>query len=137
MTAPVYGLVACLITTMRWRSAVRLLPLVDRLLGLLLPVRVPALKFLTSSAPMVVMVASYGRSHYLNPEIQGATLPPYMLQLTQFTPTTMKFATLDLTDMPKKTHRCTKVTRKVIDLLDESGNVIGEMVQYERVMEKI
>jgi len=25
----------------------------------------------------------------------------------------------------------------VIDLLDESGNVIGEMVQYERVMEKI
>ena len=49
----------------------------------------------------------------------------------------MKFATLDLTDMPKQTHRCTKVTRKVIDLLDESGNVIGEMVQYERMMEKI
>ena len=67
----------------------------------------------------------------------GAATPPYMLQLTQFTPTTMKFATLDLTDMPKQTHRCTKVTRKVINLLDESGNVIGEMVQYERVMEKI
>ena len=89
---------------------------------------------------MVVMVASYGRSHYLNPEslkILGAASPPSVLQLTQFKPTTMKFATLDLTDMPKQTHRCTKVTRKVIDMLDEAGNVIGEMVQYERVMEKI
>lgn len=47
----------------------------------------------------------------------------------------MKFGTVDLTDMPK-VRKCVKVKRKVINILDKNGNVIDEMVSYERIFKK-
>ena len=48
----------------------------------------------------------------------------------------MKFGTVELTDMPKA-RKCVKVKRKVINILDDNGNVIDEMVSYERIFKKL
>ena len=48
----------------------------------------------------------------------------------------MKFGTVDLTNMPK-VRKCVKVKRKVINILDDNGNVIDEMVSYERIFKNL
>ena len=48
----------------------------------------------------------------------------------------MKFGTIDLTNMPK-VRKCVKVKRKVINILDDNGNVIDEMVSYERIFKNL
>ena len=93
MIAPAYGWDACLITMLRCSSAVRHRPPADRLPGLLLPVRAPVpLRFPTSSALMVWMVASCGRSPLRDRslirsdslKIRGVASPLSVLPLDQF-----------------------------------------------------
>ena len=48
----------------------------------------------------------------------------------------MKFSKIDFKTLPKK-RKCVKVNRKVINILDHKGNIIGEMVSYERIMENL